>query len=178
MGDMIFNSFSEAASYAKERAKELGTSVKLERQDEKWVVFDPGDSSQSKNKAELKPQKKACKSDQMLINAFWRTRSIEEELIRKIKEHGCYVRVFPIMSRTEENIALLKKFKMLPTDENIELLEKTRASQKRPRGQEQNIVDSWELLKSKKNKCYMCNGSGSGDNRKCITCLGRGWIDE
>lgn len=46
MADMIFISYAEAASYAKRRAQESDSSVKLERRNEEWVVFDPGSSQQ------------------------------------------------------------------------------------------------------------------------------------
>lgn len=46
MTDMIFNTYAEAASYAKRRAQESGSSVKMERRNEEWVVYDPGSSQQ------------------------------------------------------------------------------------------------------------------------------------
>jgi len=46
MADMIFNTYAEAASYAKRRAQESGSSIKLERRNEEWVVCDPDFSRQ------------------------------------------------------------------------------------------------------------------------------------
>ena len=44
--DKTFQSFTEAAAYAKRRAQELGLSVRLERFNENWMVHEPAVSSQ------------------------------------------------------------------------------------------------------------------------------------
>lgn len=46
MANMIFNTFEQAQSYANRLAQKLGLSVKFEKRDELWVVFDPNSSHQ------------------------------------------------------------------------------------------------------------------------------------
>lgn len=41
MAETIFKTYAEAASYAKRRAQQLGSSVRMGRFNEEWVVYDP-----------------------------------------------------------------------------------------------------------------------------------------
>ena len=46
MTDTFFETYEQAASYAKQCAQKSGQSVKLERRNEKWVVYAPSFSQQ------------------------------------------------------------------------------------------------------------------------------------
>lgn len=46
MVDTIFKTYEDAASYARRRAQELGSSVGMGRLNEHWVVYDPATTPQ------------------------------------------------------------------------------------------------------------------------------------
>lgn len=52
MADMTFNTYEEAASYARRRARESGSSVGMGWRNEQWVVHDPATTPQRIEKSD------------------------------------------------------------------------------------------------------------------------------
>ena len=55
MADTLFKTYAEAASYAKRRAQELGSAVRMGRLNEEWVVYDPTSSPRSVSYPDHRP---------------------------------------------------------------------------------------------------------------------------
>ncbi len=94
MADMTFNTYAEAASFAKRRAQESGSSVKFERRNEQWVVFDPGFPQQSDYHPIPSPQQSSVERhdywEQWRKEKEQEQKAIESWEMQKAQHAPCY----------------------------------------------------------------------------------------
>ena len=100
MAETTFKTYAEAASYAKRRAQELGSSVRMGRLNEEWVVYEPASPVQSVSYSDDPPSPPPYADP--LGPDYWKRR--EEELAQERLERELRQREYADQKAYEEVI--------------------------------------------------------------------------